>query len=130
MKLDLIGIVTQDMAKSLAFYRHIFSLPDGLDSDSLDNEGHVEVTLENGLRFAWDTVAVMQSFEPHYTFTPKQVGAFLCDNAADVDTKYHDLISKGGKSSKEPWDAFWGQRYALVADPDGNVLDLFAPLQK
>jgi predicted enzyme related to lactoylglutathione lyase len=123
MKLDLISVVTQDMAKSLAFYQNIFTIPAGLEG-----EGHVEITLENGLRFAWDTVAVMQSFEPHYTFVPKQVGAFLCDNAADVDKKFNDLISKGGKGVKEPWDAFWGQRYALLADPDGNVLDLFSPL--
>jgi catechol 2,3-dioxygenase-like lactoylglutathione lyase family enzyme len=123
MKLDMIGIVTQDMAKSLAFYRNIFPISEGMDS-----EGHVEITLENGLRFAWDTVAVIQSFEPHYTFTSKQVGAFLCTNAADVDKKFADLLSKGGRGVKEPWDASWGQRYALVADPDGNVLDLFAPL--
>jgi uncharacterized glyoxalase superfamily protein PhnB len=123
MKLDLISVVTKDMKTSLAFYRYIFTIPDGLD-----NEGHVEITLENGLRFAWDTIAVMKSFEPHYTFTPKQVGAFLCNNAADVDRKYNELIAKGGRGAKEPWDAFWGQRYALVADPDGNILDLFAPL--
>lgn len=24
--------------------------------------------------------------------------------------------------------AFWGQRYAVVRDPDGNDVDLFAPL--
>ncbi|MFL6036949.1 MAG: glyoxalase, partial [Gaiellaceae bacterium] len=28
----------------------------------------------------------------------------------------------------EPFDAFWGQRYATVVDPDGNAVDLFAPL--
>jgi catechol 2,3-dioxygenase-like lactoylglutathione lyase family enzyme len=28
----------------------------------------------------------------------------------------------------EPWDAFWGQRYAIVADPDGYMSDLFAAL--
>jgi catechol 2,3-dioxygenase-like lactoylglutathione lyase family enzyme len=122
MKLDLISIVTQDMKKSLAFYRHIFKVP-----ENLDEEGHVEITLENGLRFAWDSVQVMQSFEPHYSFAPKQVGAFLCDSPAKVDEQFRHLISNGGKSVKEPWDAFWGQRYALVADPDGNILDLFAP---
>jgi uncharacterized glyoxalase superfamily protein PhnB len=31
---------------------------------------------------------------------------------------------------KEPWDAFWGQRYAAVGDPDGNLIDLFAPLER
>jgi predicted enzyme related to lactoylglutathione lyase len=123
MKLELISVVTQDMKTSLAFYRHIFVIPEGLD-----DEGHVEITLENGLRFAWDTVRVMQSFEPHFTFVPKQVGAFLCDASANVDEQFARLTNNGGKSIKEPWDAFWGQRYALVADPDGNVLDLFAPL--
>jgi uncharacterized glyoxalase superfamily protein PhnB len=34
-----------------------------------------------------------------------------------------------GHGRKEPWDAFWGQRYAVVADPDGNHVDLYAPLQ-
>jgi catechol 2,3-dioxygenase-like lactoylglutathione lyase family enzyme len=121
MKLDLISIVTRDMKTSLAFYRHIFTIPDGLE-----NEGHVEITLENTLRFAWDTVRVMQSFEPHYTFTPKQVDAFLCDSPVQVDDKFEYLVANGGTSVKEPWDAIWGQRYALVADPDGNVLDLFA----
>ena len=29
---------------------------------------------------------------------------------------------------KAPWDAFWGQRYAMIRDPDGNEVDLFAPL--
>jgi uncharacterized glyoxalase superfamily protein PhnB len=29
---------------------------------------------------------------------------------------------------RSPFDAFWGQRYATVLDPDGNTVDLFAPL--
>jgi uncharacterized glyoxalase superfamily protein PhnB len=28
----------------------------------------------------------------------------------------------------EPWDAFWGQRYATAKDPDGNHVDLFASI--
>ncbi len=35
----------------------------------------------------------------------------------------------GTEGHKEPWDAFWGQRYAQAKDPDGNVVDLFAPLE-
>lgn len=27
-----------------------------------------------------------------------------------------------------PWDAFWGQRYGILNDPDGNTIDLFCPL--
>jgi uncharacterized glyoxalase superfamily protein PhnB len=38
------------------------------------------------------------------------------------------VVSAGHTSSRAPFDAFWGQRYATVLDPDGNAIDLFAPL--
>lgn len=39
-----------------------------------------------------------------------------------------DAITRGGTGVKEPWDAFWGQRYCSVMDPDGNQIDIFANL--
>ena len=33
----------------------------------------------------------------------------------------------GAEAHKEPWDAFWGMRYAIVHDPDGNSVELFCP---
>jgi uncharacterized glyoxalase superfamily protein PhnB len=41
---------------------------------------------------------------------------------------YGELTTAGAPGYKEPWDAFWGQRYAQVKDPDGNGVDLFAAL--
>jgi len=55
-------------------------------------------------------------------------GAATKPFAADVDRLYRELTAAGAHGYKEPWDAFWGQRYAQVHDPDGNVVDLFAPL--
>jgi uncharacterized glyoxalase superfamily protein PhnB len=54
--------------------------------------------------------------------------AYLCDSPAEVDSVHARLVGAGYRSHKEPWDAFWGQRYAQVLDPDGNIVDLFAPL--
>jgi uncharacterized glyoxalase superfamily protein PhnB len=45
-----------------------------------------------------------------------------------VNETYARVMGAGFTGRKEPYDAFWGQRYATVADPDGNVIDLFAPL--
>jgi uncharacterized glyoxalase superfamily protein PhnB len=45
-----------------------------------------------------------------------------------VDAAYERLVSLGYDGHKEPWDAPWGQRYALMRDPDGNGVDLFCPL--
>jgi len=127
-RFDVIGLVVDDMARSLAFYRKL-----GLDiADDVDAEPHVEATLPGGLRMAWDTVETIKLFDP--TWTPPTGGghriglAFLCADPAEVDRVHADLVNAGYEGHLEPWDAFWGQRYATVRDPDGNVVDLFARL--
>ena len=126
-RLDMVGMVVQDLGRSLEFYRQL-----NLDIPAdADEEPHVEVTLPGGLRLAWDTVETVRSFDPDWV--PRTGGhsislAFLLDTPADVDQLHDKLVSMGHKSHKEPWDAFWGQRYAVILDPDGNPVDLFAPL--
>ena len=126
-KLDLVGIAVKDMAKALTFYRDLgLNIPPEMDS-----EGHVEYTLENGLRLAWDTHEVLLSFDPDWKPSSGGHGiglAFLCDSPADVNSQFERLKANGHTVHKEPWDAFWGQRYAQFKDPDGNVIDLFASL--
>jgi catechol 2,3-dioxygenase-like lactoylglutathione lyase family enzyme len=123
---DLVGLPVADMTASLAFYRRL-----GLDIDpKADLEPHVEVALPGGLRIAFDTHETIRSFDPD--FTPPQGGsislAFRCADPAEVDSTYADLVGAGHEGHLPPWDAFWGQRYAVVLDPDGNGVDLFAPL--
>lgn len=124
-KLDLIGIIVRDMPAALAFYRQL-----GWDiSAEMDNEGHAEYVLPNGLRVAWDTHEVIHSFEPDWqppTGSHRIGLAFLCEGAADVDATFERLTGLGYHAHKAPFDASWGQRYAQIEDPDGNVIDLFA----
>jgi catechol 2,3-dioxygenase-like lactoylglutathione lyase family enzyme len=126
-RLDMIGLVVQDMGRSLAFYRRLgLEVPDGAD-----REPHVETTLPGGLRLAWDPVETVRSFDPDWTApsgSPRVGLAFLFDSPAEVDQKYDELVAAGYEGHKAPWDAPWGQRYALIHDPDGNSVDLFAPL--
>lgn len=127
LRLDMIGLVATDMPTTLAFYRRL-----GLEIPAeADSEPHVEITLPGGLRLAWDTVETIHSFDP--AWTPPTGGhrsalAFLCDSPAEVDSVTHALEAAGAVVHHEPWDAFWGQRYATVLDPDGTPVDLFAPL--
>jgi catechol 2,3-dioxygenase-like lactoylglutathione lyase family enzyme len=124
MKLDMIGIVVSDIARSLAFYRLL-----GLEIPEVEaTENHVEIVLPNGLRFAWDKLEMMKSFDPEATIQPHNVGGFLCSSPSEVDSTYQRLLEAGHGGHKAPWDAFWGQRYAIVKDPDGHTVDLFAPL--
>ncbi|MFE3765781.1 VOC family protein [Streptomyces sp. NPDC059104] len=125
-RLDMIGLVVSDMAASLAFYRRL-----GLDVPAdADSQPHVEAALPGGLRIAWDTEDVVRSFDP--SWTPPTGGvrrelAFLCDSPAEVDALYAELTGAGHPGHLKPWDAFWGQRYAVVLDPDGCGVSLFAP---
>jgi uncharacterized glyoxalase superfamily protein PhnB len=126
-RLEAFSVVVSDMARSLAFYRKLgLEFPEGAE-----NEDHVEAQLAGGFRFMLDTESVMRSFDPEWSFPTgghAVGGAFNCESPDEVDRVYRELLDAGGSAHKEPWDAFWGHRYAQVKDPDGTVIDLFAPL--
>lgn len=123
---DLVGMVVHDMPASLKFYRLL-----GLDiSPDMDQETHVEVILSGGFRIAWDSLEMMQSLYPDWV-TPvgqRMTLAFKCESPAAVDALYERVVQRGYVGHKAPWNALWGQRYAVVVDPDGNLVDLFAEL--
>lgn len=125
-RLDLVGVVAADMSATLAFYRLL-----GLDLPAdADSAPHVEVTLPGGLRIAFDTEQTVRSFHPGWKAggEGRIALAFLLDDPAAVDAAYAELTAAGHPGELEPFDAFWGQRYAIVRDPDGTAVDLFAPL--
>ncbi len=126
-RFDAIALVVSDMAASVAFYRRLgLVFPEGAE-----NEPHVEAELPGGLRLLLDTEETVRSF--HAGWQPPTGGgraalAFLCSGPEEVDAVYEELVAAGHHGELKPWDAFWGQRYASVHDPDGNGVDLFAPL--
>ena len=121
-ELNAIGIVTSDLARSIAFYRLLgVGFPE-------DGEGHIEAALPSGTRFMLDEESVIKSFRPDWT---REIGnqlalAFECATPAEVDALWARARAEGFDAEKEPWDAFWGQRYAQLRDPDGVPVDLFA----
>lgn len=122
----VVELVVADLAASLTFYRLL-----GLDIAPGEEElPHVEVDL-GGIRLAFDTEATIRSFDPGWA--PPSGGhrialAFACASPAEVDSAFAEITAAGYAGHLAPWDAFWGMRYAVVHDPDGNPVDLFAPL--
>lgn len=122
-------MIVSDLDRAIDFYRRL-----GLDfpkDAGSDGHGHAEAPMPGGLRFMLDTEESVRSFDPDWT--PPSGGhrmavAFLCETPGDVDRVHAELVQTGAESHRAPWDAFWGQRYAELKDPDGNVVDLFAPL--
>lgn len=126
IRLDCIGLVVSDMAATLAFYRRL-----GLDvPPGADQQPHVEVAL-GGLRMLLDTEDTMRRVDPGWT--PPTGGhraalAFRCDDPAEVDATWAAMTAVGYHGHLAPWDAYWGQRYAILHDPDGRPAELYADL--
>ena len=124
---DMVGMVVRDMAASLRFYRLLeLAVPEGVE-----REPYVDVITPNGYRISWNTLEMVKGIDPDFVENP--VGqrislAFKCDSPAEVNALHEKILAAGFTSHKAPWDAFWGQRYATVVDPDGNTVELFAAL--
>jgi catechol 2,3-dioxygenase-like lactoylglutathione lyase family enzyme len=127
-RFEALGVVVSDLAAAITFYGEL-----GLEfPEAPENEGHVEASVA-GIRFMLDTEETIRSFDPDWQPPSggQRVGlAFRCDSPADVDATYAKMLEVGGRPHKAPWDAVWGMRYAQVADPDGNPIDLFADLER
>ncbi len=124
MRLDAVSVTSRDMAKSVAFYSLL-----GFEFPKFEpGEKHIEpITKQGDVRLmidSFDLITSILGVEPkpptHSSF------AMLCETPAEVDTCVTQVKAAGFTVVKEPWDAFWGQRYAIVADPDGYLVDVFA----
>ncbi|MTE16446.1 VOC family protein [Nocardia aurantiaca] len=127
IRLNVIGIVVTDMAASLKFYRRL-----GVEfAEEAEREPHVDAELGGGVRLLLDTEETIRSFHPDWQAGTEggRIGlACDCGSAAGVDAKFEELVGAGYHGELKPFDAFWGQRYATVRDPDGNGVDLYAAL--
>jgi uncharacterized glyoxalase superfamily protein PhnB len=123
--LNAVGIVTTEMARSLAFYRLI-----GLDVPDTPEYGHVNIEMGNGMRLMLDGEAEIRRFRPDWKReTGNQLAlAIQFETPSQVDEAYARVTAAGFDGEKPPWDAFWGQHYAQLRDPDGVPVDLYATI--
>lgn len=128
MKIDAVGVTSSDLQRSVAFYQALgFEFP-----EFKENEDHLEPKTPDGsARLMLDS---RKSVTAYLGEAPKPANhgifAIQYDSPAEVDAVARKITDAGFKLIKEPWDAFWGQHYAVVEDPDGYQVDLYAPLAK
>ncbi len=126
LQLDAIGIVVKNLPEAARFYSLL-----GLNFPKIKaGEDHLEAKTRSGVRVMLDTEELIKKINPAWTPPSGQrmALAFLCASPSEVDLAYKKITASGFQGKQKPWDAFWGQRYASVIDPDGNSVDLFAPL--
>lgn len=125
MSLDAIGIVSKNPALSVQFYKFL-----GVELAPCGGDDHFEGSTSSGVRIMLDSAELTKKLNPNWKETTAG-GVVLCFKQISpqkVDELHKQITAAGFKEIKAPWDAFWGQRYSSVLDPDGNQVDIFAPL--
>lgn len=120
-------VFASDLDRSLDFYRLL-----GLAVPDPDGPPHVAVELPGGNTLSFDVDATIADMHPGWTppRSPRSRVALALGvaTAGAVDALFEKITAAGHDGVLRPYDAPWGQRYATVADPDGNWVDLYAPL--
>lgn len=131
--LNQLDLVVRDVDATVAFYRRLgLEIPDDSIWRTASGAHHVDLTLPNGFHLHFDSIALTRSFHRGFgelpgTGTTNVVGFSLPSRDA-VDERYADLVAAGYAGRQPPYDAFWGARYAIVEDPDGNHVGLMSPI--
>jgi catechol 2,3-dioxygenase-like lactoylglutathione lyase family enzyme len=128
--LNQINMVTRDMEAAVAFYRRL-----GLEIPEYTPEWdrhHRSANVGEGLDFDLDSVVFARQWDEGWGGRKNGAGSvvvFGVDAREDVDEIYNDLIGAGYKGQQAPYDAFWGARFAVIEDPDGNAVGIMSPME-
>lgn len=124
-------LVVEDVDRSIEFYRLL-----GLDipqESIFVQDGvsvHVTVNVADGFDLDLDAVEVTRMWDPGWEQAPTGASGILnfhLEQATEVDAMFATLTGAGHDAHLAPFDAFWGARYAVVEDPDGNLVGLMGP---
>jgi catechol 2,3-dioxygenase-like lactoylglutathione lyase family enzyme len=123
-----LNLVVADMAASVAFYRRL-----GLTIDDASPWAahHIEVRMPTGFSLELDSVEFAKRWDAGWRTRSGGANAVIGFNVRSrdaVDRLYGELIGAGAVGQQAPYDAFWGARYAVVEDPDGNPVGLMSPI--
>jgi catechol 2,3-dioxygenase-like lactoylglutathione lyase family enzyme len=129
IRLDQVNLVVSDVEASRAFYTRL-GLDFGPEPDPVWAPHHVSAVQGDQCPLDVDLDST--------TFTPKwnagwrggtgAVLGFKVDTREQVDEVVAALSADGVTVQQPPYDAFWGARYAIVSDPDGNGVGIMSPV--
>ena len=127
--LDQLNIVAKDFDATVAFYRRLGApLRDAPESHGIR---HTQAPSPNGVRLEVDNETLARIYNSAWRRgegSSRALIGFSLPSREAVDALYADLVGTGYGGRQKPHDAFWGARYAVVSDPDGNDVGLMSPI--
>lgn len=130
--LQQVDLVVHDMDASLAFYRALgVDIPERAIWRTPSGIHHVDVEMPGGLVLHFDSPALAKHYDrgwrPPAGPGTRNVLTFKVESREEVDALHAKLVALGHPSAQPPYDAFWGARYAIVEDPEGNHVGVMSP---
>lgn len=132
--LNQLNIVAKDFDATIEFYRRLgvdVSVADGAASS--DDIHHARARLPNGFLLEFDNPILARTYNAAWRNSEEGSRAligFSVPTREAVDQGYTEFVAAGYAGRRRPYDAFWGARYAVVADPDGNDVGLMSPIDE
>ena len=121
---DQLNLVVTDMTATVAFYRRLgLNIP---DTDLTWAGHHRGAVMPGGMVLDFDSAGFAGQWDHGWRGGMGVLG-FRVSSREAVDATYDDLTGAGYGSQQPPYDTFWGSRYAIVEDPDGNAVGLMSP---
>ena len=125
-RLEQVNLVVGDVGAAAAFYRRLgVEIDDGPPAWS---SHHRNGNAADGMHVELDSEAFAAVWNQGWRGGTGVVLGFGVDSRDDVDRLYDELVGAGHEGQQPPYDAFWGSRFAVVADPDGNAVGLMSPI--
>jgi catechol 2,3-dioxygenase-like lactoylglutathione lyase family enzyme len=123
-KIDMIGIFVNDLARMVGFYRDALGF-----LIEWDGEGPYAEFKHEGVRFSMYKRAELPALlGTSPTYPPGLNGTFELaidlPTFGEVDGEFRRIVDAGARAVYPPRDEPWGMRSSMVADPEGNLIEI------
>jgi len=124
-RIGLVTVLADDVETMKAFYGGV------LGFEIVEHLGNYIEFRSEGVRFAVCAREVMFTHTGHPSYVEEAYGqrfelAFPAGTPDEVDLLYGELVARGATAVKPPETMPWGRRTAFIADPEGNIHEVYS----
>lgn len=124
MRLDGFGIMVDDMAVMVRFYRDVL----GFEIKEEENTSNVFLEKDGTLFLLYRKSDFEKMTSRSFSYAKGLNGHFeialSVSDYAEVDRAFKRIVELGGQAVMQPTTEPWGQRTCYIADPEGNLIEI------
>ena|SRR5690348_13516718 len=123
-----INLVSHNLSETLAFYRRL-GVEIAPPWEAGGHPHHAEAQGGGDVSLEFDSERSVRTYNAGFAAERGRVVIGLAlESREAVDLAWANMLADGAQGLQPPFDAFWGGRYAVIEDPDGNPVGLMSPI--